>query len=697
MSLSSETGKPAFQTVPVNSGNRVRNVAIWLLVSSLLIGSHFNFYFLKPHYEGGDFAANALQIRQAKVFHELYGNYSRFGFHHPGPAFFYAYALGEVVLFDALKIVPAPYNAHAITGILIQAFFFTWTLAIIGRRVRRPLLIPLLLVFAGVHFGLVNFNFPDSAFQSIWPPYVLLFPFLCFLIAAASVASGEVKDLVPCVLAGCMLVHGHVAQPLLVVPLFALAYATLCFSRSSESGRRFLRPLHAAPYTHLCAVGIVLVFLLPIVLDICRGEESNLRLVLRHFSQHAHEHKSLAQSLTYFMAFLCYLGKPETYCDPLTFSSLRFLTERWYFLPMWALIALITVISLKRMRNGERDFVRWLSICFAVAVFLTIVWGKLQNAEMFAFNAHFNFALLFLPFILAAISLVFFHPLRPVNWLRPILYFAAFALGTEAATNWHGDLTPPTAPSGTEPMVETIWQAALKDPPKQRTKFLLFEHDNWDWAAGVALALERYGFDYAVPRQWSFIFGNKHVAGLPSSLKRGDVALWTVKSPAVAGENWISNSVPQIDPAQAEITFSGAEANAQAFVIEGWDVSTGSFSWSTQKTALLYFRASPASHDVQIDFEVFPYNFSTNRVQRVSISFNNEPPESFDVTQRSILSTRLPATLWNRSHYAMLSFEFPDAISPREVGESTDGRLLGCGFIRIDFHPVRTATNAPPE
>jgi hypothetical protein len=229
MSLSSETGKPAFQTVPVNSGNRVRNVAIWLLVSSLLIGSHFNFYFLKPHYEGGDFAANALQIRQAKVFHELYGNYSRFGFHHPGPAFFYAYALGEVVLFDALKIVPAPYNAHAITGILIQALFFTWTLAIIGRRVRRPLVLPLLLAFAAVHFSIVNLSIPGSAFESIWPPYVLLCPFLRFVVASASVASGGVKDLVPCVLAGCVLVHSHVAQPLFVVPLFVIAYATLSF------------------------------------------------------------------------------------------------------------------------------------------------------------------------------------------------------------------------------------------------------------------------------------------------------------------------------------------------------------------------------------------------------------------------------------------------------------------------------------
>ena len=35
---------------------------VCLGVAALLIGSHLSFYFKQPYYEGGDFAANALQI-----------------------------------------------------------------------------------------------------------------------------------------------------------------------------------------------------------------------------------------------------------------------------------------------------------------------------------------------------------------------------------------------------------------------------------------------------------------------------------------------------------------------------------------------------------------------------------------------------------------------------------------------------------
>src|SRR6266487_3878520 len=111
-------------------------VLVWLGLAAIFIGSHWSFYFLQEHSELGDFAANALQIRNAKSFQELYGNYSRWGFHHPGPAFFYLYAAGEFLLRDVLRAVPSPFNAHLLVGVLIQTGFFAWTLSILHRRVR---------------------------------------------------------------------------------------------------------------------------------------------------------------------------------------------------------------------------------------------------------------------------------------------------------------------------------------------------------------------------------------------------------------------------------------------------------------------------------------------------------------------------------------------------------------------------------
>ena len=96
----------------------------------------FELYFRTPMLETGDTALNAIRIDNAKHLRELYGNYSRFEFSHPGPAFFYTYAAGEVLFADLLKIVPGADNAHLLTCMLLQAFFFSWAIAILASHVR---------------------------------------------------------------------------------------------------------------------------------------------------------------------------------------------------------------------------------------------------------------------------------------------------------------------------------------------------------------------------------------------------------------------------------------------------------------------------------------------------------------------------------------------------------------------------------
>jgi hypothetical protein len=663
-----------------------RFFVIWFCIAALLIGSHLGFYLKQSYYEGGDFAANALQIRKAKIFHELYGNYSRWGFHHPGPAFFYAYAAGEVLLFDTLRVVPTPFNAHLLVGVLLQSLFFAWTVTMVFKHVRRPLLVPLLLVFAGLHFGLVNFSVPDSAFESLWSPYVLLCPFLCFLVAGASVASGDASDLVPMVLAGSFLVHGHVAQPLFVVPLALLAYAVL----SMRHGRSISRLLRASPYAHAIAAGVVLLFVLPIALDAFRGQQSNLRLILAHFSKHSDDHKTLLQSLAFFVAFVCYLPNPEIICDRLTHASVVQFGLRWPLLLLWSLIA-IALSALPRLSTDKRDspsrlFARWLATFFGIACLLTLVWGMLINGEMFAFNSYFNYGLLFVPFILLAIALASLPRLQRATYLRLIVLGLSVPLGVLAARNFALASDFPTISRDTKPWFDQVRRAAQADKQGVPLKFLSFEHSDWPWAAGVALALQRIGCDYAVPQDWLFMFDFQHVANLPEVLSQQKAALWKVRSPATAGEGWVSYNPPSVNPLDSEISFSGPEPNAKAFVVFGWEVSTGPFSWSIGNSGLLYFLVLPTPADVEVELEVFSEEFAANKTQRMSVSFNDAPLQSFQVGQRSVLKLRIPAEKWNRRPAASMSFQFPDAIAPSAAGVSGDPRILGCGFVRISFH-----------
>jgi hypothetical protein len=56
----------------------------------------------------------------SKQFRLLTGHYSRWHFHHPGPAFLYLFALGEFVFDDLFHVVPAPYNGQPLIAILFH-------------------------------------------------------------------------------------------------------------------------------------------------------------------------------------------------------------------------------------------------------------------------------------------------------------------------------------------------------------------------------------------------------------------------------------------------------------------------------------------------------------------------------------------------------------------------------------------------
>jgi hypothetical protein len=355
---------------------------------------------------------------------------------------------------------------------------------------------------------------------------------------------------------------------------------------------------------------------------------------------------------------------------------------------------LATVLPRLGRRQGDprsRSFVGWLAIFFGLACLLTVVWGTLINGEMFAFNSYFNYGLLFVPFILVAIAVATLPRLQRSTYISGTLLILSVPLWVLAARNFSWSSDFPTISRGTKTWFDQIGRAARADKQGSSVKFLSFAHSDWPWAAGIALALQRIGCDYAISQDWSFMFDAPHVTNAMEALPQQEISFWKVRSPAVAGENWISYMPPSLDPANSEISFSGPDSNAQSFVVTGWDVSTGSFSWSTGNSGLLYFSVLPAVADVEVAFEVFPEEFSPTKTHRMSVSFNGTSPELFQVSQRSVLKLRIPAEKWNSRGVANMIFQFPDAISPSAAGVSADTRILGFGFVRIRFRLMQSS------
>ena len=680
---------------------------LWITLAVIFVAPHFSFFFFQAHSELGDFAANALEIRKAKLFHELYGNYSRWGFHHPGPIFFYAYAAGEYLLRDLLHAVPSPYNAHLITGIIIQTGFFAWTLLILRRRVAHALLIPLILIGGALHFGAVNYHIADSAFESIWPPYVLLFPFVCFLVACASLASGFAEEILPAVIAGGTLVHSHVAQCLFVLPFFLLACVALAIKSSCAEGS-VLAPMREFP-GRFAASGVALaVFLLPIFLDFLQGEQSNFRAILRHLSGHSDDHKTLLQSLAYLVTYFCYLAKPEEIFNIVGKPNFRFLAERWYFAAIWLLMIAVLIIAARSTSKSNR-FVKWLYIYFGLGLGLTVCWGMLQKGEMYNYNSHFNFGLLFVAIILVMIAACAKISVQRSGSLPVILCLLALPLYIATARSWHPHIEFPKAAANLAQFDE---MAEIAKGELSPTKFLSFSHDDWPWAAGVAIALERLNFDYATTPEWGFMFGSEHATNVATAIQQKHLAVWrfgarTENSRGFfvvkGGGPFVITSPPPINPAGSEITFAGPAANAGDYAVSGWDISNGKrakkknrkrsnpFSWSTSDTALLYFSPQLASNDIAVTLDIFPATFSKSKSQHVTVSFNNSLSQTYEVTSQQTITMRIPADTWNRESEAFLVFRFPDATSPLAAGVSADPRLISCGFTRIGFSEAKAS------
>src|SRR5580698_8330398 len=195
--------------------------------------------FTTPIVEHSDFAANSLLVQQAKHFRLLTGHYSRWLFHHPGPAFLYLFALGEFLFHDVLHIVPAPYNGQLLITIIFNGALLYATLCVFRRH--AALSVPMALLATIVVAIVVNVNnHPPPMLVSNWMPDVMPFPYLLLAVSAASVLTGETRDLPFLAVSGMLLIHAHVAQFLFVGVIGASAIGYILVRAQRQSRLRAL-------------------------------------------------------------------------------------------------------------------------------------------------------------------------------------------------------------------------------------------------------------------------------------------------------------------------------------------------------------------------------------------------------------------------------------------------------------------------
>jgi hypothetical protein len=177
-----------------------------------------------------DYAVTELAVQEAARLERLLGPYSRFGFFHPGPMYFYSVAPAFELLARNGGL------AMVVTRLLIDAVCIVTVVVLIDRVGGRAAAWGATLAIA-----LLEVRFGIDWFRDPWNPYVTVMPVVVALVAAASLHDGphgRRARAILVVLAGSFAVQSHVGTaPLVALALVAALAGFVRSARGPHAGR----------------------------------------------------------------------------------------------------------------------------------------------------------------------------------------------------------------------------------------------------------------------------------------------------------------------------------------------------------------------------------------------------------------------------------------------------------------------------
>jgi hypothetical protein len=457
------------------------------------------FLFSTPEYENADMGANSILIEQARRFSLLVGNYSREHFNHPGPAFLYVQAWGESLFYDALHLVPTPWNGQLIALYALNALFAASVVAV-GHGWTRSVRGAAATLAVVALFGLLH----PAMFSSDWMPYVYVPAYFAFVVAIASVAAGRTQDCWLAALTGWFLIHGH-ACFLLFVPVLACgAVAGVLWRRWRENAALFAPP---ARRVWIPVAAISAVFALPIVIELALHWPGNFG---KYFS-YSSSSKSGGHTLIQLARYVLWFWWPHAHA--------------------WAVVLVLAAVAALftwRMRSGPlRRFCGALLAIDALSTLLFIAYAAVGVDDISDY--YIGYFYWSAPLLLILVIALAVTDLLPAKAAAVAAVCAAVAAATAFAvaplTRFDLAHVDPETPATTGPVTDpslAAGTAAVAAAADGRPLVFRFGNSAWPAVTGLLVQAERTGVTACVADpNWAFMMTEQFIC-TPAELREGE-------------------------------------------------------------------------------------------------------------------------------------------------------------------------------
>lgn len=214
-----------------------------------------------------DYAADMLlanAIRDNGVL--LVGHYSRFGFHHPGPFWFYWNHLFELCL-SGLPLTR--FQIWTIGSVVMNASLLFFSGRGLSQYLFGKIKYEAVIILTAVLLLLAG-----GDFLATWMPNRLIAVYIAFFICIMNICRFNLSYLPWAVLFCAMLIHGYVTMPVLTLPPLAICLIVGYFRyRPVTPGGEL--------YSRLWQAGLIaFIFMAPLAVDILFSPDSNVAKIL---------------------------------------------------------------------------------------------------------------------------------------------------------------------------------------------------------------------------------------------------------------------------------------------------------------------------------------------------------------------------------------------------------------------------------